>query len=208
MSDRYIEVEDLSPMTRNVIIVVFFIVAIMALSFLIAMYSNIPPSGDDLSGQYGSLKHASAMPPATRRKACRAFTAPQEILRLSTRSDPKLSTGLSLNGQLLVDVVVRDTPTMPVIEYRSQKRITPLDDMMESRGPNEWRLKASYLTTLGVDDTITMLNVDPANVTYTVANVVDYPNLRRFAMENNAIAHRPGYMFQLETNTWLPIPAC
>ncbi len=208
MSDRYIEVEQLSSTTRNVIIVVFFVVAIMALSFLIAMYSNIPPSGDRLNSQYSSLKHASAMPPATRRKACRAFTAPQEILRLSTRSDPKVNTGLSLNGQIMVDMVVSETPGMPVMVHKSQTRITPLNDMFESRGPNEWRLKASYITTLGVDDTVSVENVDPANITYTIANVVDYPNLRRFAMENNAIAFRPGYMFQLEGNAWLPITAC
>ena len=205
MDSRYIEVEKLSPSVRIGIVVIFFIVAIMALGFLIAMYSSIPLNNRYMSPSYAPLARSSA---PSSLKSCRAFSTPQEILRLSTRSDPKINTGISLNSQLLVDLIVRDSPEKPELVYRSQKRLTPLNDMFISNGPNSWKLSASHMTTLGIDDTVYIKNVDSGNITYTIANVVDYPNLRRFALENNAIAFRPRFMFQLETNMWLPITTC
>lgn len=205
MDPRYIEFEKLSPTVRIGIVVIFFIVAIMALGFLIAMYSSIPLSNSYMSPSYAPLAKSSATSAV---KSCRAFSAPQDILRLSTRNDPKINTGISLSGQLLVDLIVRDSPEKPELVYRSQKRLTPLNDMFVSDGPDSWKLSATHMTTLGMDDTVYIPNVDSTNITYTIANVVDYPNLRRFALENNAIAFRPRFMFQLETNMWLPITTC
>jgi hypothetical protein len=205
MDPRYIEIEKLSPAVRMGIIVIFFIFAIMALGFLIAMYSSIPLNNRYMSASYAPLAKSSATSSV---KSCRAFSAPQDILRLSTRNDPKINTGISLNGQLLVELIVRDSPVKPELVYRSQKRLTPLNDMFVSDGPDSWKLSATHMTTLGIDDTVYIPNVDSTNITYTIANVIDYPNLRRFALENNAIAFRPRFMFQLETNTWLPITTC